>query len=289
MLEHLASKFKAPPQPSLLEPRAALILNRFTRTLTIMYATDAISAIVGLTPNEFKNKSFYECIQENCLSEAVRCLSDAKSNDSIAYLRFWYRDPRREGDFEEEADEASQSGDSEYESSESQCSMDVDTTAAAEINRPVVEPLELEAVISCTSDGLVVVLRRAHPLIPKPESGIFGAPWGLNASPPHIYNSDIQVPSPQSSNTSVSLPGGLSKEEYMSAIQEVAVFAWGLTGINGNLALYGQGVPRGEAMAPWGLPAPDPPPGFPALENRATQGWAHKEAINDRYRHSQRK
>ena len=38
--------------------------------------------------------SFYYCIAENCLQDAIKCLENAKGNDSIAYLRFWFRDPR---------------------------------------------------------------------------------------------------------------------------------------------------------------------------------------------------
>ncbi|KAK7743108.1 hypothetical protein SLS53_004193 [Cytospora paraplurivora] len=84
------------------EPRAALILNRFTRNLTIMFATNAVASVLGLSPDRVKNKSFYRCIQERCLPDAVKCLESAKANDSIAYLRFWSRDPREEDDFEQE-------------------------------------------------------------------------------------------------------------------------------------------------------------------------------------------
>ncbi|RDL33619.1 uncharacterized protein BP5553_07987 [Venustampulla echinocandica] len=290
MLEHLASKFRAPPQPSLLEPRAALILNRFTRTLTIMYATDAISTIVGLTPDQFKNKSFYECIQEKCLSEAIRCLSDAKSNDSIAYLRFWYRDPRGEEDFEEEADEASQSSDSEDEGAEPHVSMDVDTAAAAETNRPLQgAPL----MSSSRSSAGHEVNRQAPPHIPTTFSE---ANTGIGHDSSDAFPGQCQ---PQSSFLVGSGAksrglGGLTRKEFMSAIQEVAVFAWGLTGINGNIASYGQGVPRGEAVAPWGLPIwdpyADPPAGFLPPENQAAQRWAHEEVVvNDPYQHPQRK
>ncbi|KAM0503556.1 hypothetical protein ACHAP6_001833 [Verticillium nonalfalfae] len=103
MLEHLSPKFRT--QPTEREPRAALIVNRFTRTLTVMFATNAVSTILGVRPDQIKDKSFYECIQENCLPDAIRCLESAKANDSIAYLRFWYRDPRREEDFDEEDEE----------------------------------------------------------------------------------------------------------------------------------------------------------------------------------------
>jgi len=50
MLEHLSPKFKMPPMER--EPRAALILNRFTRNLTIMYATDPVAQILGIRSDE---------------------------------------------------------------------------------------------------------------------------------------------------------------------------------------------------------------------------------------------
>jgi hypothetical protein len=63
----------------------------------------------------------------------------------------------------------------------------------------------------------------------------------------------------------------------MNSIREVAVFAWSLTGINGNIASYGHGVPCGEAQPPWGLPVWDPygqpSPGYNPPENQAAQKW----------------
>ncbi|KAF1811983.1 hypothetical protein P152DRAFT_373744, partial [Eremomyces bilateralis CBS 781.70] len=96
MLSHLSAKFNLSPTEQTHEPRAALFLNRFTRTLTIMYATSALEQIVGINSDDMKGRSFYYCIQEHCLGDAVRCLEGAKENDSIAYLRFWFRDPRLE-------------------------------------------------------------------------------------------------------------------------------------------------------------------------------------------------
>lgn len=363
MLEHLSSKFRTPPQASLLEPRAALILNRFTRTLTVMYATNAVSSILGVRPEQFKGKSFYECIQENCLSEAIRCLESAKANDSIAYLRFWYRDPRRQEDFDEEMREASQSSDSEDGGVELYGNMDVDSDLAIESNtshpghdtsgddmgkvqhtspghsrsnsrtysgdstdiekdssdalfdssrpsrsstsslavgsssdrrrrRPIqgaqhnVEPYEIEAVISCTSDGLVVVLRRARPMIPNLQppilvpqfpNGLFAAPWGANPIRPHQYQPDARNPFLHGLQAPAIPPGGPPVDEFMNSIREVAVFAWSLAGINGNIASYGHGTPRGESIPPAGLPVWDPfgqpTPGYLPPENQALDKW----------------
>ncbi len=105
MLPRLSVEFQASLDPSGHEPRVAVIVNRFTRTLKVMHATRAVSSILGITAGELKDRSFYECIQEHCLPEAIRCLESAKTNESIAFLKFWYRDPRRaKGDGDERMD-----------------------------------------------------------------------------------------------------------------------------------------------------------------------------------------
>lgn len=56
MLEHLSAKFRTAPQPALREPRAALFINRFTRTLTIMYASSAVSSVLGISSEQLTGK-----------------------------------------------------------------------------------------------------------------------------------------------------------------------------------------------------------------------------------------
>jgi len=362
MLEHLSSRFRSPPQPALLEPRAALILNRFTRTLTVMYSTNAVSQILGVSPEQLKDKSFYECMQENCVPDAIRCLESAKANDSIAYLRFWYRDPRRQEDFEEEMREASQSSDSEdggvdlhmdvddnsdsnkslslyshgnrsldetsrqqwisRTSSSESANMHSDSvqaifdqnkyTGSSRSSLPAVvspverqrrrvphvphaamEPFELEAVVSCTSDGLVVVLRRARPQLlafqqpvqaPLYANGLFAAPWGANPIRPHYHQPNQQFPFNHGLQAPQYTVGGPPMDEFMNSIREVAVFAWSLTGINGNIAAYGRGIPRGEAIPRTGLPIWDPyaqpSVGYAPPENQAAQRWASMGKTN---------
>jgi hypothetical protein len=378
MLEYLSSKFRA--EPAVREPRAAIILNRFSRTLTVMYATDAIEGILGVTAEQFKEKSFYECIHEDCLPDAIRCLESAKANDSIAYLRFWYRDPRRAEDFEEGIRQASTSSDSEDGGVGLHEHMDVDTIHAAEasgsggaaeassssahrsgqdtssddapiispqsrsnashrttsgesstdheqdsapaifdraeasrsstssliaspVDRrrartveraarpPPVDPFELEAVVSCTSDGLVVILRRARPIIPEraPEPapvpmyprGLFAAPWGVNPIRPHQYQPDVNNPFHHGFEAPAIPAGGPPLDDFMNSIREVAAFAWSLAGINGNIASYGHGVPRGEAQPPAGLPVWDPhaqpaPEVLPPI-NQAEERWVRMD------------
>ena len=124
MLPHLSVGFQTSLDPSGHEPRVAVILNRFTRTLKIMHATRAVSIILGITASELKDRSFYECIKEHCLPEAIRCLEGAKTNESITLLKFWYRDPRRaKGDGDERMGIVSHNRDDQKEAAERDTSL----------------------------------------------------------------------------------------------------------------------------------------------------------------------
>ncbi|KAJ3522366.1 hypothetical protein NM208_g12889 [Fusarium decemcellulare] len=409
MLEHLSPKFKM--QPMEREPRAALILNRFTRTLTVMFATEAIASILGVSAEQVRHKSFYECIRESSLDDAFKCLESAKANDSIAYLRFWSRDPRRPEDFEgeetdDEEDDMEDGGEVEEEAlsqydeggeantpSESQDishhgsmtpkkahipesrrssdsegggvkldgAMDLDpnqrpsppikvepdvemqdsgsyidetsfesrtassaamaSTSQAESyqtpptpsssrsiqhatplprrarshpRRRLAPSVELEAVVSCTSDGLVVILRRARPQIPNLhpplvpshfDNGLFAAPWGQQPirpqySPEVLYNfRPPLLPQHMPLRENVKAAGGPPIDQLMRSIRDVAVFAWALVGINGNLASYSHGQPMGESQPPDGLPVWDPttsPTSYQGPENQASRRWARE-------------
>ncbi|KAG8676063.1 hypothetical protein FPOAC2_02144 [Fusarium poae] len=433
MLEHLSPKFRLPPVER--EPRAALILNRFTRTLTVMFATEAIASILGVPASQVQHKSFYECIRESCLDDAVRCLESAKANDSIAYLRFWSRDPRRPEDFEDEESNADgestidagngdgivgsedpshyfrnnhtsspspgaarpgegsmapnrqrrgdsrRSSDSEGGGVKLDGAMDLDSRsnsasnsasnhgparsikaepdvemqdgvfsagetsgesrttssnalgsashnsqaggyqtpptppspqpvggntprASRERSRPAPQlapSVELEAVVSCTSDGLVVIIRRARPQIPDAHNpqipstndrGVFAAPWAqqpFQAQYSHETFHNFQAPlAPQHMplRSGIQANGGPPMDQLMQSIRDVAVFAWALCGINGNIASYGHGQPSGEAQPPDGLPIWDPTGAETSYEgpyNQAAQRWA-REA--QRHQHS---
>lgn len=323
-----------------------------------MYATNAVSTILGVSPEQFVDKSFYECIQENCLPEAIRCLESAKSNDSIAYLRFWYRDPRREEDHDQEMREASQSSDSEDGGVVLDGTMDVDPPQAAESStanqtygasadspdqhrtssgestdlehdstgaifdqshgsrsstssliivspeerrrarprpsaQPRPEPFELEAVISCTSDGLVVILRRARPRIPQPRHDLppiqAFAPWGVNPIQPHQYQPNPQFPFHHGFDAPQYPSGGPPLDDFMNVIRDVGCFAWSLVGINGNIGAYSRGIPKGEALPPFGImpvwdPYVQPRPDYAPPENQAALRWAREsrhESMDD--------
>ncbi|KAJ5087572.1 hypothetical protein N7456_011188 [Penicillium angulare] len=271
MLTFISNKFSQRLDEPLHEPRAAMFVNRFTRTATIMYATSGVSQILGLSPEQLMSKSFFYCIQESCLRDAVRCLESAKANDSIAYLRFWFRNPMQDDH------------------------PDLTRHGLAAYSDPI-PPLELEAVVSCTSDGLVVILRRARSPIPttgteppRPvpvySNGIFAAPWALEpvysygssshaqentarntvypevkttmcrddhsssstyspSTSAHTFSTPQPKPEPQ---TKVDGSSGPQAHNLMDTIRDVAVFAWGIVGINRSLEQYKLGIPTGNA------------------------------------------
>ncbi|KAI2638195.1 hypothetical protein GGS21DRAFT_488895 [Xylaria nigripes] len=328
MLEHLSPKFTMPSTER--EPRAALILNRFTRTLSIMFATNAISSILGIGPDQLRGISLYECIAENGLADAIKCLERAKANDSIAYLRFWSRDPftgeelidgdvGMEGQDDGTSDNGSDGGTRLNDIMEAQPENETDhpikreptgspqmsqalplnglaATIASQLHtmttgapRRIVaqqesrvpricrrEPIptrELEAVVSCTSDGLVMVLRKARPPIPSLhppmlladyENGLFAAPWSEHPLrpnyPPELFYTfrPPLLPQYMPVREHIKAAGGPPNDQLMKSIREVAVFAWGLVGINGNLASYSRGNPGGESQPPNGIPIWNP-------------------------------
>ncbi|MCJ1277814.1 hypothetical protein MMC21_005628 [Puttea exsequens] len=356
MLSYISQKFSKPTRSLTHEPRAALFLNRFSRTLTIIYATNGLADLLGLPASELIGKSFYYCIQENCLREAVKCLESAKANDSIAYLRFWFRDPRRDErmDQDEQMSDGHSSGDeddtggvhldelmdhdqnenailsdssnsmrssvepNQHTQSGSYSSFDPNSRTASgnstemggnsseeifdradgnqsrtsSISSPAASQssgrtwsisasqVELEAVVSCTSDGLVLILRRAKTVIPgvtqpSPEAvqqpyrnGLFASPWANEPILPTISQPQQNMPNIQQSSGTALHSGvvqgggtamkGPAADDFMNSIREVAVFAWSLTGINGSLNQYARGTPTGESIPPGGLPIWDP-------------------------------
>lgn len=297
MLEHLSPKFKMPPMER--EPRAALILNRFTRNLTVMFATTSIATVLGLRPHEIKNKGFYRCIQENCLSEAIECLESAKANDSIAYLRFFFQDPREDDELADDMININNNNNDGSIQAEDEDMPDAGGPAAntdmtgsntiniklededAHVSLPAVPlasqaapsgsssgtssrlpSIELEAVVSCTSDGLVVILRKARPPIPPAHpplvafdygDGLFAAPWGQQPIRPHFPHESLYtfrpplLPQYMPLRENVKDAGGPPLDVLMGSIRDVAVFAWGVVGINPTMAAYGRGLPAGEA------------------------------------------
>lgn len=156
-----------------------MVLNRFSRSSPIIYATSSVSAVLGVTADQLLWKSFYHCIDESCLHQAVQCIESAKANDSVAYLRFSLRNPPADED--SELDQAPMSPTSDYfsgsdDDDEEEGSYEEtdgsDVSTSSGYSGPVLRTdgsrakVELEAVVSCSSDGIVVVLRQATAPIP---------------------------------------------------------------------------------------------------------------------------
>ena len=235
MIAHIAPKFEVAREEADHEARAAIILNRFTRTLTVMYATHSLEDILDVAPEDFIGKSFFECISEDCLDDAIYALESAKENDSIAYLRFVWRNPgggrSPSGSATEVSDdEASEDGDGE-ESGSTDPGNSATISHTREPNSPALSAqspeIEVEAVVSCTSDGLVVILRRATG--PRERHGYFAAPWANRAHS-----------TPSSSYSSIYTGVSTSKlqprdQNLMEAITKVAVFAWSLRSLNSDV------------------------------------------------------
>jgi hypothetical protein len=309
MLQHLSARFRQNASEQDREPRAALFLNRFTRTLTIMYATSGIEKIIGISSEDMKGRSFYYCIAEASLEEAVRVLESAKGNDSIAYVRFMFRDPRQgdepiDNEMTEESDltdaemtdagateteeatpnvdQSPSNGTTEAHTTSGSASMSISSPSGASSAVAEASPIELEAVVSCTSDGLVVVLRRARPHVPpqmhdikpatpvqqQPYTGYFAAPWGIQPiyypSPPTSFAGTSMYPGMPPAyggppvTASAALPGVPNETEFLNAIKECGVFAWDLIGINGELSEYARGDPTGMSAPADGPAVWDP-------------------------------
>lgn len=350
-----------------------------------MYATNGVANILGISADDLNGKSFYYCIQENCLQEAVRCLESAKANDSIAYLRFWFRDPRQEdqSDYDHHMGDGHSSGDdddggvhlgdrmdedsNEHHSSSSPNrqsrspgvregthpmtrtsinpnsgsssgnSTDMDAygndtvfdrptasqsssssfsaSTSEEGHRrqgfPAPSQIELEAVVSCTSDGLVVILRRARSFFPQVAqpttqpvehpyaNGLFASPWATDPILPSTQHRPMyeqpnrSQPSraplhPTAAQARTAAATGPASEVFMRCIREVAVFAWALVGINGSLIQYSRGKPTGECQPPEGLPVWEHDASL-GLDSELINGLSHSSERKDTNGHQNQK
>jgi len=223
-----------------------------------MYATHTISDILGIEAQDAIGRSFYECISQDCLQDAVEALERAKENDSIAYLRFLWRDPRNVRARSRSPGAPPGSGPGSNDGGPAGSNIDsvdggvplpsgtLDNASVSERgsseeddpsprrrnstpqsnvsgNAGADNVIEVEAVVSCTSDGLVVIVRRALGTPPaSPERGIFASPWSYRPLMPDR---------PSASN-------GPFAPDFMDSIRQVAVFAWSLRSINGEIMAH---------------------------------------------------
>ena len=266
MIDHLAPKFRSTSLARLAvhEPRAAFLLNRFSKTLPVLYATHAAQLVLGCDPDQAVGRSFYEFVEGGYLYGAVNAIENAKKNDSIAYLRILWKttlEPIPDDEAEEESadDDVNDEGEEDDD--------DIMAEDQAHEPRPYQQHssqspipddcLEVECLISASSDGLIVVVRRAPPLDGHPRDvrppGIFASPWSpspwppfamLPPSPPpapaqsppvgELLENIPPLPRPPASTVLETAPvePGPSGRDVMNSIRDVSVFAWSIAMLN---------------------------------------------------------
>jgi hypothetical protein len=267
-----------------------------------------VADILGVAPRHLVSKSFYYCIKECCLRDAVQCLENTKTSDSIAYLRFCFRNPlsddehasgadRNEGENEgkvetnlhnrgnghivqdiflhntcREADLPDVARGNSRDISRSparQCSsclpiigrdlagMHHSSTAnrrnpilASPSRRPVrhgKSHREIEAVISCSSDGLTAVLRHARPSIPQLvqqtghpvyANGLIASPWATTSSLSPSKTGYLHSAVTTTKNSTADIPGGPGQEELMNAIRDAVALARAGVGADASRKRY---------------------------------------------------
>ncbi|KAG0342016.1 hypothetical protein BG004_005782 [Podila humilis] len=75
------------------EPRACMILNRFSRNLGIMYASPSCQIIFGIQPDQIVGKPFLLFIRADDLAAFVEQVDMAKASNVVTHMRFWFQSP----------------------------------------------------------------------------------------------------------------------------------------------------------------------------------------------------
>lgn len=119
---------------------------------------------------------------------AVQCIEGSKASDTVSYLRFWFRNPL-EDDMDGGKGPAAGTDESEDDMQHSPVSTGSpipDSLPSSPIGGFPIggnAPNQLEAVVNCASDGIIVVLRRAAAPAPVHLQGS-GHPVYVNSSRP---------------------------------------------------------------------------------------------------------
>jgi hypothetical protein len=269
MINHLAPKFRCTilAHSAVHEPRAAFLLNRFSKTLPVLYATSAAQLVLGCNPDRAVGRSFYEFVDGGYLYGAVNAIENAKKNDSIAYLRILWKTTLEPIPHDEVmADRADEDDDGEEEDADD--TMDEDqshehrrfhqhATRSSGTEPNPNDCLEVECLISASSDGLIVVIRRAPPLEGHAPNvrppGIFASPWSPSPWPPfamvppppptvrtHVPPVGERIenipsfPRPPENTVLETAPvePGPSGRDVMDSIRDVSVFVWSIARLN---------------------------------------------------------
>ena len=199
MITQLSSKFTVQRQHH--EPRVALILNRYSRSLPIMYGTHACHTLLGIDSNNIQGCSFYNCIDGSSLQEAIRVIEHAKTHNAIAYLEFLFKQP-------------TPSNAAEVSGNDDEGSL---FTANARV--------KVECVVSCTTDGLVAVIRHAPQRTFRHDTTQFYAPWPVPISINAAAAAAMTTPS-----------ASTSPPDVLQTVVELSAFAWSVENINADVA-----------------------------------------------------
>jgi len=75
------------------EARVCLILNRFTRSLMVIYASSACEKVFHVDPDDITGKPILLYIRADDLAPFVEQVDLIKSSTSISQMRFWFQSP----------------------------------------------------------------------------------------------------------------------------------------------------------------------------------------------------
>ncbi|KAF9352920.1 hypothetical protein BGX26_009291 [Mortierella sp. AD094] len=76
-----------------LELRACLLLNRFTRNISIMYASPSCELIFNIDPDDLLSKPLLLYIRADDLANFAEQMDQAKSSAALRHIRFWFQSP----------------------------------------------------------------------------------------------------------------------------------------------------------------------------------------------------
>ena len=116
------------------EPRACMILNRFTQMATVMFCTRGMKQVVGVDPEELIGRSFFEFVDERDRVRVRKEVDATRRADAIHHLRFNFSSHSATGRSDVVGSDGGSSGKS--------------------------DGVKCEAVLTFAWDGLVCIIRR---------------------------------------------------------------------------------------------------------------------------------
>ncbi|KAF9101916.1 hypothetical protein BGX27_011276 [Mortierella sp. AM989] len=75
------------------EPRVCMILNRYSRSLIVMYASPACEIIFNIEPEQIEGKPILLFVRADELGSFVENVDSSKSSGAIMNIRFWFQSP----------------------------------------------------------------------------------------------------------------------------------------------------------------------------------------------------